>query len=139
MILPHIRDFCREVKASAEDALVYCHICGNILPHLDSLARSGLDGIGPMDPLGGGTVHAARCIAQNRVALVGGVNMLAFLEKKPARVVSEAEECIRGGEGGGYILSSGCSLPPGATHGNLKAFVETAKGSFPREAWDIPS
>lgn len=52
-IFPHISDVCSELHRYNSSARIYCHICGNILPVAEDLVRTGLDCIGPLDPLGG--------------------------------------------------------------------------------------
>jgi uroporphyrinogen-III decarboxylase len=43
--------------------------------------------------------------------------------KKPIDIV---------GEGGGFILSTGCSCPPAAKPENIKAMIETGRTNKPR-------
>ncbi|NOY07945.1 MAG: hypothetical protein GXP33_03785 [Spirochaetes bacterium] len=52
-IFPHISDVCSELHRYNSSARIYCHICGNILPAAGDLVGTGLDCIGPLDPLGG--------------------------------------------------------------------------------------
>lgn len=126
-VLPHLMDFCAEAHRLAPDVRVYCHICGNTLPILGDLAKSGLDSIAPLDPMGGFTLAEARQAAGSPIVLMGGVNTMSFLRSTPQEIREEALACIRqGSAGGGYILGSGCALPPGTRLENLAAFVDAA-------------
>jgi hypothetical protein len=127
-VFPHLRDLCTELHRYDPAARLYCHICGNILPVAEELVDSGLDCIGPLDPLGGFTVAQMRARVGEEVALLGGVNTLSFVDGTPETIVAEARECLRGGgRAGGYILSSGCVIPRTAPPGNLKALREAAE------------
>jgi len=125
-IFPHMRDVCTELHQYCPEVRIYCHICGNILPVVDDLVKTGLDCIGPLDPLGSFTPEQVRKITGDRVALMGGVNTLSFIQHSPEEIIQEAKKCIfEAGEHGGYVLSSGCVIPRGANIENLKA-LQTA-------------
>lgn len=121
-ILPHIKDVCDELHHYDPKVKIYCHICGNILPIVESLIETGLDCIGPLDPLGGFTPGQVREIVGERVSLMGGVNTLSFINNTPKQIIEEAKRCMfEAGKKGGYILSSGCVIPRGASKENLSA------------------
>jgi len=121
-ILPHMKDVCDELHRYDPGVKIYCHICGNILPIIESLVETGLDCIGPLDPLGGFTPGQAREIVGDRVSLMGGVNTLSFINNTSKQIIEEAKMCIlEAGKRGGYILSSGCVIPRGASKENLRA------------------
>jgi uroporphyrinogen-III decarboxylase len=128
LIFPHMRVVCDELHRYHPRTLVYCHICGNILPIADLLVETGLDCIGPLDPLGGFTVAQMRAKVGDRVSLMGGVNTLTLLQKTPQDVQREASECIRGaGTAGGFVLGSGCVVPRHSPQENIAALVQAAK------------
>jgi hypothetical protein len=126
-IFPHLKATCDELHRYDPEVKIYSHICGNVLPVIDDLVEAGIDCIGPLDPLGHFTAKQAREKAGDRVALMGGVNTLSFLAEDPATIAAEARACIEGaGERGGYVLGSGCMIPPGSRKENLLALAETA-------------
>jgi hypothetical protein len=126
-VFPHLRDVCTELHAYDPDARVYCHICGNILPVAEDLVRTGLDCIGPLDPLGGSTPEEVRKRIGCSAALMGGVNTLTFIDGTPQAVIDEARQCIlQAGKTGGYILGSGCVVPRSAPVENLSALRTAA-------------
>jgi uroporphyrinogen-III decarboxylase len=103
----------------------------------EDLVRTGLDCIGPLDPLGGFTPAQVRARVGDAVALMGGVHTLSLLGGTPDQVEGEAAQCIhQAGERGGYILSSGCVVPRGAPRENLLALRTAAErhGVYPRGA-----
>lgn len=121
-ILPHMKDVCDELHRYDPGVKIYCHIRGNILPIIESLIETGLDCIGPLDPLGGFTPGQVREIVGDRVSLMGGVNTLSFINNTSKQIIEEAKICIlEAGKTGGYILGSGCVIPRGASKENLRA------------------
>lgn len=133
-VKPHFRAVVSELHNKDPGALLYCHVCGNVLPIIADLADTGLDGIAPLDPLGGFSVADARSALEastaaapgtrrsgRLAALMGGINTLSFVDGTPASIRAEAEACIAGaraaGEGAvpaGFILGSGCVVPRGS-------------------------
>ena len=128
-ILPHLRTVCAELHAYEPAARIYCHICGDIMPIVEDLIATGLDAIGPLDPLGGFTVAEARARSGDDITLLGGVNTMDFIAAAPAAIEAQARDCILAGQvaGSRYILSSGCVVPPGASADNLRALRRAAE------------
>jgi uroporphyrinogen-III decarboxylase len=133
-VFPHMKEFCDTVHAMSPGARIYCHICGNVLPILEDLVETGLDCIGPLDPLGGFTPSDARARVGDRAALMGGVNTMTLANGTPDDVLAESRACIeQAGQNGGYILGSGCAIPRTASLENLAALREAAErfGKYP--------
>ena len=127
-VFPYIKTICTELHKYNKNAIIYCHICGNVLPIIDLLVEAGLDNIAPLDPLGGFTVKQAREKAGDSVSLMGGVNTLTLLNGTPKEVMNEAFECMAGaGSKGGFILGSGCVVPPNTAKENINALIEASK------------
>jgi uroporphyrinogen-III decarboxylase len=76
-------------------------------------ATSGLDALDP-PPLGNVELAKAKQEVGSRVFLKGNMNSVALLEYKTSEeVMAAAADCIRDGKpGGGYILSTACSVAP---------------------------
>lgn len=126
-VFPHMKAVCDELHSYRPEARVYCHICGNILPVVDDLVKTGLDCIGPLDPLGGFTPADIRRRVGDQVSLMGGVNTMSFLWEGREQILQEAASCIRqAGERGGYVLGSGCVIPREASREKLLALREAA-------------
>lgn len=128
-VFPHMREVCAELHAYCKDVKIYCHICGNVLPVIEDLVATGLDSIGPMDPLGGFTVAQARERAGELVTLLGGVNTMDFIQSPPEKIKALAMQCIAEGQvhGSRYILSSGCALPRDSKRENLIALRDASE------------
>jgi len=129
----HYKEFCLPYHRQAAKAFqqagaqVYLHVCGNVVPILELMADTGVDGIEPLDPLGGVTVGEAKKRVGNRVALKGGLNTVLLLQGSPKEVMEAARRCIEeGAPGGGYILGSGDDIPRDAPRENVAAMVEAA-------------
>ena len=133
-ILPHMKTVCDELHRYEPDVRIYCYICGNIMPIMEDLIATGLDCIGPLDPLGDFTCAEAREAVGDRIALMGGVNTLSFINSSPEELIEEAHICIEGaGQRGGFILGSGCVVPRSASRENLLALHTTAERFGTRE------
>jgi uroporphyrinogen-III decarboxylase len=126
-ILPHMKTVCDDLHSYDPDVRIYCHICGNVMPIMDDLIATGLDCIGPLDPLGGFTCAEARAAVGNRIALMGGVNTLSFIDASVEELMEEAQVCIEGAGRSGYIVGSGCVVPRTARKENLLALYAAAK------------
>jgi len=127
-ILPHMKTVCDELHHYEPDVRIYCHICGNVMPIMEDLIATGLDCIGPLDPLGNFTCAQARAAVGDRIALMGGVNTLSFLNASPDEIIDQSRTCIEGaGQNGGYILGSGCVVPRSAPKENLLALHTAAE------------
>lgn len=127
-IYPYIKTVCEQLHRHNSEAIIYCHICGNILPIAQDLINAGLDCIAPLDPLGGFTVADVRKKVGRGVALMGGVDTLALLSASPSEIMQAAAQCIRGSGGdSGFILGSGCVVPRDCPPQNIKALVEASR------------
>ncbi|HKZ54449.1 MAG TPA: uroporphyrinogen decarboxylase family protein [Anaerolineales bacterium] len=122
-VLPrHRRIFAAWKEAGAITAL---HICGDNRRMLELFATTGAD-IVAIDTLVDLT-WAKRAIG-DRAGLIGNVDPVGvMLEGSAAAVEAAARQCIAAASaGGGYILGTGCEVPPGAPVENLRAFVRAA-------------
>lgn len=127
-IKPYMKQVCDELHNYDKDVKIYCHICGNVLPVIEDIVETGIDCIGPLDPMGGFTCKQARERVGNDVALMGGVNTLSFIHSSEKEIVEEAKKCIiDAGEKGGFLLGSGCVIPRSAKKENIKVLAKVTK------------
>jgi len=127
-VFPHMKDVCSALHAYDPEAKIYCHICGNVLPIVEDLIETGLDCIGPLDPLGGMKPGQVRERVGDAVSLMGGVDTLSFVRHGPEEIREEARACIEGaGRSGGYVLGSGCVVPRAAPLENIAALRRAAE------------
>lgn len=126
-IFPHMKALCDELHHYDPEVRLYCHICGDVMPILEDLLATGLDCIGPLDPLGGFTPAQVRKLVGERGALMGGVNTLSFINSSPEQIIEESRQCIDMSGKKGFILGSGCVVPRSAKRENLLALHSAAE------------
>lgn len=138
-VLPHERRVVAGIRAR-HDVPVYTHTCGAIGDRLDLLEASGTCGIDTLDPPPLGTVEIAEAKRRlgGRLFLKGNLDPVATLLRGTPQQAREAarERIAAAGPGGGYVLSSACSVPPHAPPENVAALVEAAEefGRYPLTA-----
>jgi uroporphyrinogen decarboxylase len=140
-VLPFERQVVAGIKAR-HDVPVYTHTCGAIGDRLDLMAATGTDGIDTLDPPPLGTVELAEARRQTRgrLFLKGNLDPVStVLMGTPAQVLQAARERLAiAGPGGGYILSTACSIAPAAPPENILAITEAAE-RFGRYPLEVPS
>jgi len=110
-------------KARCPETPVYTHTCGAIGDRLELLEETGTDGIDTLDPppLGDADLAEAKRRVGGRLFLKGNVDPVGtvLLGTKDAVRADAARRISVGAPGGGYILSTACSVPPGAPPENV--------------------
>jgi MtaA/CmuA family methyltransferase len=128
-VLPYER---RVVDAVKEFSIpVYTHTCGKIGDRLELMEQTGTMGIDTLDPhpLGNVALADAKNGVGKRLFLKGNMNSVSILEyTTKEEVVAEATERIQiGMPGGGYILSSACSIAPRVEPWKIELLTPLAK------------
>jgi uroporphyrinogen decarboxylase len=109
----------------------YVHTCGAIGDRLDLMEATHTQGIDTLDPPPLGTVELADAVQQikGRMFIKGNldpVNTLLF--GPPDDVRAAARERLRiAAPGGGYILSTACSVSPAAPPANIQVLREAVE------------
>ena len=110
---------------------VYTHTCGKIGDRLDLMEQTYTMGIDTLDPhpLGNVELSDAKNGVGQRLFLKGNMNSVSILEyTTKEEVLAEASERITIGKpGGGYILSSACSIAPRVEPWKIELFVPLAE------------
>ncbi|MEA3338276.1 MAG: uroporphyrinogen decarboxylase family protein [Chloroflexota bacterium] len=113
-VVPYEKRVTDAIKAAG--VTVYTHTCGSISKRLDLMLETGTMGIDTMDPppLGNTELAYAKATIGDKVFLKGNMNSVELLvAQTEAEVIAHASERIREGmPGGGYILSTACSVSP---------------------------
>lgn len=129
-VQPYERRLVDAVKAGG-DTFVYTHTCGAIGDRLDLMVETGTDGIDTLDPPPLGTVELAEAKAflAGKVFIKGNIDsvntlLLASQEDFEADV---RRRLAIGKVGGGYILSSACSVAPHVAPERLLRLAELAE------------
>lgn len=115
-VLPAERAVVEGIKARWPDLPVYTHTCGAIGDRLELMMETGIDGIDTLDPPPLGTVELgdAKVRVGTRLFIKGNLDPVGTLLKGTPRACREAalERVSTGKPGGGYILSTACSVAP---------------------------
>ena len=129
-VLPFERMVIDGIKAEY-DVPIYTHTCGSIGDRLELMTLTGTNGIDTLDPPPLGSVHLAE--AKERIGkslfIKGNIDPVnTLLLGTPEKVFEEAQSCITAAaKGGGYVLSSACSIPPQASAENILKLHEAAE------------
>lgn len=108
--------------------VVGLHICGNIVPIVDDIIGTGVDFLDVDYQVSAAT---ALDLSQGRVALRGNLDPSSVFRFGTAERVRIETETLCQTVGGhtGWVMSSGCDIPPGTPMENIAAFVGVAKGT----------
>ncbi len=128
-VLPFEAEVVRRIHTAGVP--VYTHTCGDIGDRLELMADTGIDGIDTLDPppLGSVDLADAKRRVGERLFFKGNIDPVnTLLKKSRDEVRRDAMERLRVGSlGGGYILSSACSVSPRVPPENLAVLVEAAE------------
>lgn len=128
-VLPYEAEVVRRIHAAGVP--VYTHTCGDIGDRLELLADTGTDGIDTLDPppLGSVDLADAKQRVGHRVFFKGNIDPVNTLLKKSREEVRQDAlwRLSVGSPGGGYILSSACSVSPRVPPENLTVLVEASQ------------
>jgi hypothetical protein len=129
-VLPYERKVIDGIHAR-HDVPIYTHTCGAIGDRLDLLEETRTQGIDTLDPPPLGTVDLADAVQQTKGRLfikgnLDPVNTVLF--GTPDDVRAAARERLRiAAPGGGYILSTACSVSPAAPPENIAVLREAVE------------
>ncbi len=130
-VLPYEAEVVDRIKQ--QDVPVYTHTCGDIGDRLELMVQTGIDGIDTLDPppLGSIDLEDAKRRVGEKVFFKGNIDPVnTLLKKTPDEVRADALWRLKvGSPGGGYILSSACSVSPRVPPENLKVLAQ-ASGEF---------
>ena len=128
-VLPYLKRFMNEIKKT--DAYIYIHTCGFINDRLEMMAQSGTDGIECMDPppVGDTYLKDAKKRVGGKVFLKGNIDAVNILwQGTDEQIISAVKKCIDdASSGGGYIVSTACSIPVKVSAHSIKLMVKTAR------------
>jgi len=129
-VLPYERQIVAEIKKSFSIP-VYTHTCGSIGDRLDLMMQTGTNGIDTLDPPPLGTVELAEAkkILAGKTFIKGNidpVNTLLYGNQNEVR--DDVRKRLEiGRPGGGYILSSACSVAPHTPPENIEMLAALAE------------
>ncbi|MBC7222962.1 MAG: uroporphyrinogen decarboxylase family protein [Anaerolineae bacterium] len=104
---------------------VFLHICGDTGRIVDLMAETGaacLEVDSQVD------IGVYKQQVGHKVCLMGNLDTVGLLNWTPEQVLEASRTCIeKAKDGGGYILSAGCEVPPDTPPANIHAMVEAAR------------
>ncbi len=128
-VVPYERKVTDAVKTTGVP--VYTHTCGSIGDRLNLMVETGTQGIDTLDPppLGNTVLSEAKAQIGDKVFIKGNMNAVELLAAKTKEeVIAHATDRILTGKpGGGYILSTACSVSPRMEPWKLKLLVPLAE------------
>jgi hypothetical protein len=107
----------------------YClfHSDGNLMPILDDLVGTGIDGMNPMETVAGMSIPEVRK-RHPRLFLTGGIDVSQLLPNGTVEEVrARCLEAIGEADGKGYFLGSTTEILPSVPTENVVAMLETPK------------
>jgi len=129
-VLPYERKVIDGIHAR-HDIPIYTHTCGAIGDRLDLMEATHTQGIDTLDPPPLGTVELADAVrrTKGRMFIKGNLDPVStMLFGSPDDVRAAARERLRiAAPGGGYILSTACSVSPAAPPENILVLREAAE------------
>jgi uroporphyrinogen-III decarboxylase len=128
-VLPYEARVVEAVKQAG--GIVYTHTCGKIGDRLDLMEATGTMGVDTLDPPPLGSVELAQAKSEigDRLFIKGNMNSVALLKYQDRdQILEHARERITQGKaGGGYILSTACSVAPRVEPWKLELLVPLAE------------
>ena len=137
-VLPFEAEIVRAVRSRG--TAVYLHTCGAIGDRLELMADSGASGLECLDPppLGNVELGEAKKRVGRRVFLKGNIDPVNILLRGGERDVERdaLRRLAEGKPGGGYILSTACSIAPRTPPRNI-AQLEPLAEKWGREETEV--
>ena len=131
-VLPYEGRVVAGIHSARPGLPVYTHTCGSIGDRLDLMLETGTNGIDALDPPPLGTVELpeAKRIVAGRAFIKGNVDPVNTLLAGPReRILRDvAERLAIGAVGGGYILSTACSVAPRTRPEHIEILAALAEG-----------
>jgi uroporphyrinogen-III decarboxylase len=128
-VLPYEAAVVRRIRETGVP--VYTHTCGDIGDRLELMAETGIDGIDTLDPppLGSVDLEDAKRRVGERLFFKGNIDPVNTLLRKSRDEVRQdaLKRLAIGSHGGGYILSSACSVSPRVPPENLTVLAEASQ------------
>jgi len=128
-VLPYEAEIVHTVRKKNVHA--YVHTCGVIGDRLELMFESGASGIECLDPppLGNVELEEAKQRTRGLGFIKGNIDSVnTLLAKGGVDILADVKECLEiGKQGGGFILSTACSVAPGVEREKLRLLREAAE------------
>lgn len=133
--LPHLQMLITDIGSKGVHTLL--HVCGDTTDKLDVLVETGADCVSIDHKV---DIAEAKHLFRGRTCLAGNVDPVhVLMQGTMADVEAACRYCLdKAAAGGGFILMSGCDIPPTVPEENLRAFLRTAE-SWPVGSTPVPA
>ncbi len=129
-VVPYERQVVDAIHADYPHTPVYTHTCGKLGDRLELMIETHTQGVDTLDPppLGNTELADAKARIGDRLFIKGNLNSVALLTDTREQVEARARAALAAGKpGGGYILSSACSVAPRVEPWKMHLLVELAE------------
>lgn len=129
-VVPAERKVVDGIHARYPDLPVYTHTCGKLNDRLELMLETHTQGVDTLDPppLGNTTLADAKRRIGDRLFIKGNMNAVEILTDDREQMFQRAREAVEIGKpGGGYILSTACSVAPHVEPWKLEMLVDIAE------------
>ena len=133
-VQPIIMHMVERVKTFRSDIKIMLHSDGAITKLIPDLIESGIDVIHPLEPLPATDQAAVKILCQNKVAILGGIDISRAMPGTEQDVINEVKRCIKQlAPGGGFILAPSNHLQSDVSPENIVLLFKSARllGSYP--------
>jgi uroporphyrinogen decarboxylase len=128
-VVPYEKRVTDAVKATGVS--IYTHTCGSIGDRLELMVDTGTQGVDTLDPppLGNTELAGAKAQIGEKMFIKGNMNAVELLAAKTEEevIAHAADRILTGMPGGGYILSTACSVAPRMEPWKLELLVPLAE------------
>jgi uroporphyrinogen-III decarboxylase len=128
-VLPYESEIAEAVRASGVH--IYTHTCGAVSDRLEMMFDAGVSGIECLDPppLGDVELDDAKRRTKGRGFIKGNIDSVnTLLQGEPEKILADARRRLEvGKEGGGFILSTACSVAPRVDRSKLLLLREAVE------------
>jgi len=130
---PRLKEMVHTFKRRGVKVLL--HSDGQLMPIMEDIVNTGLDGIHPIERAAGMSLKVMKERYGDQLTLIGNVGAKTVLQNGPLESIKEQVlECISiAAPGGGYILASDHSIHEGIPPAHVKYMFKVAKqyGRYP--------
>ena len=133
-VQPIIMRMVERVKTFRSDIKIMLHSDGAITKLIPDLIESGIDVIHPLEPLPATDQSVVKVLCQNKVAILGGIDISHAMPGTEQDVINEVKRCIKQlAPGGGFILAPSNHLQSDVPPENIALLFNTARlyGNYP--------
>ncbi|HHX51865.1 MAG TPA: hypothetical protein GX711_10540 [Clostridia bacterium] len=122
-VLPYHQELVNHFKEKR--AGITWHVCGFADPILSDLVETGASGLS-IDSMT--SLEKSLEVGEGKTVIIGNVPTTSFLKASWEQIEGEVKKCFEAVNGrSGYILSSGCEVPPNSPVDAVKFFMDAAR------------